>query len=87
MRKIELETSVDKFLDVDQKTIPSGTNGTLIDVIIESGTVRFLLDFEAYNYIKSREDYCDRLISVFEDSIDEIRSDYAEQAEQIISEW
>lgn len=49
MRKIELETSVDKFLDVDQKTIPSGTKGTLIDVIIESGTVRFLLDFEQYN--------------------------------------
>lgn len=42
---------------------------------------------DAYNYIKSREDYCDRLISVFEDSIDEIRADYAEQAEQIISEW
>jgi hypothetical protein len=42
---------------------------------------------DAYNYIKTREDYMDKLIEVYKKSIDEARADYAEQAELIISEW
>lgn len=30
-------------------TIPAGTKGDLIDVIIENGEVRFLLTFEEFN--------------------------------------
>lgn len=42
---------------------------------------------DALNYVKSREDYMDKLIEAYNESIDELRTDYAEQAEQIISEW
>lgn len=42
---------------------------------------------DAYNYIKTREDYMDKLIEVYKKTIDEARADYAEQAELIISEW
>lgn len=42
---------------------------------------------DAYNYIKTREDYVDKLVEVYKESIDEARADYAEQAERIISEW
>ena len=42
---------------------------------------------DAYNYIKTREDYMDKLIEVYKESIDENRADYVEQAEQIISAW
>lgn len=42
---------------------------------------------DALDYVKSREDYTERLIEVYKDYIDETRSEYAEQAEQIISEW
>lgn len=42
---------------------------------------------DALNYIKSRDDYVEKLIEVYEDYIEEIRSEYAEQAEEIISNW
>lgn len=42
---------------------------------------------DALDYIESREDYTEKLIEVYEGSIDEQRSDYAERAEDIISEW
>lgn len=42
---------------------------------------------DAYNYIISREDYMDKLIEVYKESIDENRADYVEQAERIISAW
>ncbi len=42
---------------------------------------------DAYNYVISREDYMDKLIEVYKESIDENRADYVEQAEQIISAW
>lgn len=43
--------------------------------------------YDEYRYVTSRDDYKDKLISVYEDSIDECRAEYTEQAEQIISEW
>ena len=42
---------------------------------------------DAYRYIQSKNEYCDKLMKVYEDYIDETRPEYAEQAEQIISEW
>lgn len=42
---------------------------------------------DAYNYVISRDDYIDKLIEVYKESIDENRTDYEEQAERIISEW
>lgn len=42
---------------------------------------------DAYNYVVSREDYMDKLIEVYKESIDENRADYVEQAERIISAW
>lgn len=42
---------------------------------------------DAYNYVISRDDYMDKLIEVYKESIDENRADYVEQAEQIISAW
>lgn len=42
---------------------------------------------DAYYYIQSKNEYCDKLMKVYEDYIDETRPEYAEQAEQIISEW
>ena len=42
---------------------------------------------DEYNYVRSREDYTDKLIKVFEKAIDEYRSEYAKQAETIISQW
>ena len=42
---------------------------------------------DALNYIKSRDDYVEKLIEVYEDYIEEIGSEYAEQAEEIISNW
>ena len=43
--------------------------------------------FEVKDYIKSREDYCEKLIEVYEGHINETRPEYAEEAECIISEW
>lgn len=42
---------------------------------------------DAYNYVISREDYMDKLIEVYKESIDENKTDYKKQAEQIISAW
>lgn len=42
---------------------------------------------DALSYIKSRDDYTEKLIEVYEDYIEETRSEYAEQAEEIISDW
>lgn len=43
--------------------------------------------YDGYRYVTSRDDYKDKLISAYEDSIDERRAEYAEQAEEIISDW
>ena len=43
--------------------------------------------FEVRDYIKSREDYRDKLIQVYESYIDETRPEYVEEAERIISGW
>ena len=42
---------------------------------------------DAYNYVISRDDYMDKLIELYKESIEENRADYVEQAEQIISDW
>ena len=38
---------------------------------------------DKYEYVKSRHDYCEKLIAVYEDYIDEQRAEYAERAEEI----
>lgn len=43
--------------------------------------------YEKRDYIRTRDDYMEKLINVFKQSVDENRANYAEQAEQIISEW
>lgn len=67
----DFEEEVIEFLDLDDDE----KEGYKIEYI------------DALNYVKSREDYTDKLIAVYEDSIDEARSDYAEQAEGYISAW
>lgn len=42
---IKLRTKVTKELSEPNITIPAGSNGKLLDVIIENGKVSFLLDF------------------------------------------
>ena len=39
--------------------------------------------YDELRYVTSRDDYRDKLISVYEDSVEEHRADYAEQAEDI----
>jgi len=39
--------------------------------------------YDGYRYVTSRDDYCEKLIAVYEDYIDEQRADYAQQAEEI----
>lgn len=48
MTNIKLTTTVDKEVDKFSNNIfiPKGTEGTLIDIIIEGGEVRFLLEFD-----------------------------------------
>ena len=49
MTNIKLTTAVNKEVDeLNLKSIfiPKGTEGTLIDIIIEDGEVRFLLEFD-----------------------------------------
>lgn len=41
---------------------------------------------DEYRYVKSRHDYCEKLIAVYEDNIDEQRAEYAEQAEAIFEQ-
>jgi len=43
--------------------------------------------YDELRYVTSRDDYRDKLISVYEDSIEEHRAEYAEQAEDIVSSW
>lgn len=43
--------------------------------------------YEKRDYIESREDYSDKLFEVYVANLEEQRAEYAEQAEQIISEW
>lgn len=45
MTNIKLITAVNKEVD-ELNLIPKGTEGTLIDIIIENGEVRFLLEFD-----------------------------------------
>lgn len=71
MSNDDFEKEVIKYLDLDEDDK-------------EDYQIRYI---DAYNYIKTREDYMDKLIEVYKKSIDEARADYAEQAELIISEW
>lgn len=43
--------------------------------------------YDEYRYVTSCDDYCEKLISVYEDSVEERRAEYAERAEEIISNW
>ena len=43
--------------------------------------------YEKRDYIRTRDDYVDKLIEVYQESIDENRAEYAEEAERIIAEW
>ena len=43
--------------------------------------------YDEYRYVTSRDDYKEKLIVVYKECVDEHRTDYAEQAESIISEW
>lgn len=43
--------------------------------------------FEVRDYVKSRDDYRDKLISVYEEYVEETRAEYKEEAERIIEEW
>ena len=42
---------------------------------------------DRYRYVMSRDDYRDKLWEVYEEYIDEQKAEYAEQAEEIISNW
>lgn len=42
---MEFKTKVEKKLSEPNITIPAGSTGKLLDVIIENGKVSFLLDF------------------------------------------
>lgn len=73
-------------LDMDWKTLEAETKDYL--ELDEDEKEDYQVEyFEVRNYIKSREDYSDKLISVYESYIDETRPEYAEEAERIISEW
>ncbi len=43
--------------------------------------------YDRYRYVMSRDDYKEKLIAVYEDSIDEQRTEYVKQAEEIVEEW
>ena len=48
----------------------------------------FGIDYmDAKNYVKSRNDYMDKLVEVYNDYIDENYSEYAQEADEIISDW
>ena len=46
MTNIKLTTAVNRIVG-ESNLIPKGTTGTLIDIIIENGEVRFLLEFDS----------------------------------------
>lgn len=43
--------------------------------------------YEEREYIRSKEEYCDKLYQIYVDYLEDQRAEYAEKAEQIISEW
>lgn len=45
---MEFKTKVEKKLSEPNVTIPAGSTGKIIDVIIEDGKVSFLLDFAEF---------------------------------------
>lgn len=67
----DLETEVKDYLELDEDE-KEGYKVEYVDV---------------RDYVKSREDYRDKLISVYESYIDETEAEYAEEAERIIAEW
>ena len=42
---------------------------------------------DEYRYVLFRDDYCKKLISIYDDAVDERKSEYAEKAERISADF
>lgn len=49
-RAMQLTTKIKNTAGIGEPEIPAGTCGNVIDVIIEDGKARFLLDFPQYDF-------------------------------------
>ena len=49
---MQLTTKTKNNAGIGEPEIPAGTQGTVIDITIENGKVKFLLDFPQYDFLR-----------------------------------